>query len=105
MKRATTFILAAAFTLLLAAGAMAGGGGGWGCGISSGYNAYRGENYGPGFRGRGYGPAFCRGWDYQQGYQGRGYYGPDQGYAPKDNERRDYRQAPVIPQAPDNAER
>lgn len=109
MRRATTFILAAGFTLLLAAGAMAWGGGyggGWGGHMMApGYHMYQGNGYGPGYQGQGYGPANCPGWNaYQGGNQGRGYYGPDQDQAPYQGYGRGYRQAPVTPPA-DNLER
>ena len=110
MKRATTFILAAGFTLLLAVGAMAWGGGGWGGHMmASGYHMYQGNGNGngngPGYQGRGYGPANCPGFNaYQGGNQGRGYYGPNQDQAPNQGYGRGYRQAPVNPPA-DNLER
>lgn len=104
MRRATTFILAAALTLLLAAGAMAWGGygmgGGWGGHMMNpGYHMYQGSGYGPGPQGQGYGPANCPVWN---GYHGNGQgqnYGPSQGYGPG------YQRAPVTPPAGDNLER
>ncbi len=113
MRRITSLILAAGFTLLLAAGAMAWGGygmgGGWGGGMMGpGYHMYQGNGYGPGYQGQGYGPAYCPGRNYYQNQgqdqgqaPGRGY-GPayrGQGYGPG------YQQAPAAPPAGDNLER
>lgn len=115
MRRITSLILAAGFTLLLAAGAMAWGGygmgGGWGGGMmGSGYHMYQGNGYGPGYQGQayqgqGYGPGNCPAWGNYQG-NGRGQnYGPGQGYAPNQNYGRGYQQAPATPPAGDNLER
>ena len=103
MRRATTFILAAGFTLLLATGAMAWGGygrgGGYGgCMMVPVYHMHQGNGYGPGYQGRGYAPVNCPGSNaYQNGGQSRGHHGSNQGYGPGYHGQapgRGYRQMP-----------